>query len=464
MQKMSQQMKNTNDTNNNSAFYDELLRKALEAGFECAEVYVSGGDSFSVSVFNGEIDKYSVTTSFGLSFRGIYGGKMGYSYSEAIDDDTIEMLIDKAKQSAAIIENDDKQFMHDGSGEYADASAAYYAPLGEVSAQQKIDMALSMEKTAKDFDARIKNVPYDSVSTSSGHTLIKNTLGLDVSQKGNHYVAVVGTVAEQDGKTYMDYSFALGHDLAALDHDAMAKEAAQKTLACIGARPVSSGKYKAVLRNDVVCGLFSTFSGVFSAENAQKGLSLLAGKEGDDIAAPVVNLLDDPLRTGSVAISSFDSEGVPTYKKTIIENGRLCTLLHNLKTANKQGGSSTGNASKGGYRGTIGVSPAILVLESGEKSFDELLTQMNDGIVITDLQGMHSGANTISGDFSLGAKGFLVENGKITVPVEQITIAGNFFTLLKQISEVGSDIYKEFSGCALEMPSVLLEELSVAGS
>ncbi|MGI5900283.1 MAG: TldD/PmbA family protein [Christensenellales bacterium] len=449
---------------NKNAFYDQLLKRALEAGFESAEVYAGGSESFSVSVFSGEIDKYDVRNSFGVSFRGILNGKMGYSYSEALDESSIEMMIKNAKEAAEVIENDDVQFMHDGSGNYLDDSGAFFPPLEDAGEEQKIKMAVEMEKTARGFDERIKNVPYDSVSTASGHVTIKNTLGLDVSQRSNYFTAMVGTVAEENGKTYMDYDFTIGHDISALDHNALAENAAKKTLSAIGAKPVPSGKYRAVLRNDIVCDIFATFADVFSAESAQKGRSLLAGKEDEVIANENISLFDDPLREGSVAVSSFDAEGFPTYKKSLIEKGKLMTLLHNMKTAHKQGVKSTGNAHKSGYRGTIDVAPSILVLESGEKSFEQLLEEMGSGLVITDLQGMHSGANTVSGDFSLGAKGFLVESGKIVSPVEQITVAGNFFELLKSIGEVGSDVYKAFSGCALEMPSVLLRELSVAGS
>ncbi len=445
-------------------YFDKLLKKALEAGFESAEVYASGSDSFSVSVFGGEIDKYDVRNSFGVSFRGILNGKMVYSYSESLDESSIDMMIESAKQAADVIENKDVQFMHDGSGEYLDGSGAFFAPLEEADEQEKIKIAMEMEKTARAYDERIKNVPYDSVSTASSHVTIKNTLGLDVSQKSNYFTAMVGTVAEENGKTYMDYDFAIGHDISALDHSALAESAAKKTLSAIGAKPAPSGKYKAILRNDMVCDMFSTFADIFSAESAQKGRSLLAGKEGEIIAAKNLTLWDDPLREGSVVVSSFDAEGFPTYKKSLIEKGKLMTLLHNMKTAHKQGVKSTGNAYKAGYRGTIDVAPSILVLESGEKSFEQLLEAMQSGILITDLQGMHSGANTVSGDFSLGAKGFWVEGGKIISPVEQITIAGNFFELLKRIEDVGSDVYKAFSGCALEMPSVLLSELSVAGS
>ena len=202
-----------------------------------------------------------------------------------------------------------------------------------------------------------------------------------------------------------------------------------------------------------------TFWGVFSAENAQQNLSLFAGKEGENVAADVVNIVDDPLMKGGLATSAFDGEGSASRTKKVVDSGKLTTLLHDRKTARKQGVSSTGNAARVG--GRIMVAPTNLYIAAGEKSLDELMADVGNGVVITELAGLHAGANPSSGDFSLLSKGYTIENGKRGRAVEQITVAGNFYQLLKSICAVGSDL--TFEGSSIGSPSVDAGMLKISG-
>ena len=167
---------------------------------------------------------------------------------------------------------------------------------------------------------------------------------------------------------------------------------------------------------------------------------------------------------GKASSTPFDGEGVPTSYKEIISGGKLTTLLHNLKTAKKQGVKSTGNGSRPSYASPVGIAPTNFYIKPGEAGLDEMAAKLGDGLVITRLEGLHAGANPISGDFSLGAKGYKVENGRLGGAVKQITIAGNFYQLLKDIVEVGSDLRFGFPGAAcFGSPSVRVSKLSVAG-
>ena len=161
-----------------------------------------------------------------------------------------------------------------------------------------------------------------------------------------------------------------------------------------------------------------------------------------------------------MASCAFDDEGVATKAKNVIENGVLTTLLHNLKTAHKQGVATTGNASRS-YASPVGVSPSNFYFVPSEISYDELLTRLGDGLIITEVAGLHAGANAISGDFSLSAKGFRVREGKRAEAIKQITVAGNFYTLLKSVEAVGADL--KFGTGSYGSPSLLIESLSIAG-
>lgn len=447
---------------NINLFIDKLFEEAKKSEFTDFEVYYSGGDSFRVKVFEGKVDDYSVNTTYGISFRGLYNGKMGYSYTEAFDDDACTMLIENAMQNAKIIENEDKQFIFSGSKSYNEVNA-YNKELDNVGAKEKIEAALSLEKLAKNGHPAIDSVAHTLIQSGSGEIKIKNSKGLDLSFKDNLLFSYVIPVAKKGEKRVDGSAYQIVRDFTELDIENIAKEAVENAISMLDAKPVKSGEYKIIFENDCAGDLLETFSGIFSAENTQKDLSLLKGKENTKIASEKLTIIDDPLMENGYVSSSFDSEGVATYTKSIVEDGVLKTLLHNLKTAEKDGVKSTGNASKGSYKANIGISGSNFYIKPSDKSFDELCKMVKDGLIITELAGLHSGANAVSGDFSLLAKGFKIVNGKKKDAVEQITIAGNFYTLLNEIEHIGNDLKFGIPGAScIGSPSIAVKSLSVA--
>jgi len=257
----------------------------------------------------------------------------------------------------------------------------------------------------------------------------------------------------------MEYE--ITRDPHAFDPQAVADVAVEEALRAVGGASLPSGNYPVILRWDAMSSLLQTFSGVFSAEQAQKGLSRLADKVGAVIAAPCVTLVDNPLLPGGFNSQPFDAEGVPTFHKDVIDAGKLLTLLHNMKTAAKAGVSSTGNAHKASFASPVTVAPSNFFLQAGRRSLRQLEESMGDGLVITDLSGLHAGANAVSGDFSLLCKGYEVKGGRFSRAMEQMTVSGNFYTLLKEITEVASDLRFDPSGIA--SPSVRVREMTLAG-
>jgi len=288
-----------------------------------------------------------------------------------------------------------------------------------------------------------------------------NSRGLDLSAHRDHLGAYVFPIARSGDKTGTAGRQLLVNDPAKLDLDKLAGESASEAIAFLDAQSIPSGKMRILLRPDVAADLMETFSGVFSADTAQKGLSLLKGKEGEMIASSCVSLVDNPLLPDGFASHAFDGEGVAARKKAIVTEGRLDTLLHNLKTARKQGVQTTGNASRASAAGPMTVAPSNFHFLPSNCCREELYLDAGEALLVTDLMGMHSGANSVSGDFSLGAKGFLIHGGKIDRPVNQITIAGNFFELLRDIEAVGSDL--EFGAGCFASPTLRIRSLSVAG-
>lgn len=444
-------------------FVKTLFDRAAREGFTACEVYYQNGSSFSVSVFGGEIRDYSSADAAGLSFRALIGGKMGYASTEALDLDAIDLLIDGARENAKLIESPDEQFLFPGSSAYAGVEN-HNPAIDEWSAAKKIELCKEFEKRTLAADPRIRQVGVCGVFSESSEVEIVNTLGLRVSHRANLIGGYVEPVAAEGDRTNTGFAMFYEGDPAKIDLDAAVEKGVREAVDGLNAESVAAGEYRVLLRNDCAATMLSTFSGVFSADRAQKGLSLLNGREGEKIAAECVTIVDDPHMPGQPASTPFDAEGVATYPKKVVERGVLKTLLHNLKTANKQGVKTTASASKSGYASSVSVAPTNFLIEPTNEPPETMLDRLSDGLFITDVQDMHSGADPISGDFSLSAKGYLVEHGKIARAVNQITVGGNFFKLLNGVEAVGGDLKFAFPGSSgFASPSILIRALSVAG-
>lgn len=448
---------------NVNSFIDTLFARAKEAGFEACEVYYTAASEFETDVLRGEILRYSVSDTLGLGFRGLIGGKMGYASTQILDGDAIDQLVDGAKTNAALIENPDKQFLYPGDADYPTVDT-FNPALETIASPEKIEMARELEKKALAADPRITQVDGCVIFSESTETLIRNTLGLNVSARANALGGYVAVIAREGDQVNSGGDTFCVHAPEEIDLDKTARAAVAEAVDGLNPKSAPSAATPVILAPDAAISLLRTFTGVFSADSAQKGISLLKDKEGELVASECVTLLDNPLLAGSPASRPFDGEGVRAREKKIIDSGRLTTLMHNLKTAHKQGVESTGNATRS-YNSALGIAPSNFYFMPGECSQQALMEKMENGLLITELQGLHAGANPISGDFSLSAKGFAVRGGKRAEAVAQITVAGNFYALLREIQSVGSDLKLGFPGlCRFGSPSLLVRELAIAGA
>ncbi len=442
---------------NFTEFRDALFSASLAAGCAAAEVCLTEGEDFEVRVLDGALDSYSVSRSAGLGLRVLLAGKNGYAYTERFED--AAALVRRAMDNARAIESADDHPMQ-GAQTYVEVTPPP-EPLVAMDEREKIELCREMERLTKAEDPRVQQVAYNIVSSGRGTVRIHNTLGLHAERPLAAGASLVVAVL-RDGAEVRDGS---GYRLGAASADvaACAKEAVREAAALMGAKSVPAGSYRVLLRNDAAASLLEAFSTVFSADRAQKGLSPLAGREGERIAGPGVTLTDDPLYEKRPR--AFDDEGTPSVTKNIIESGTLKTLLHNLKTAKKANVASTSNGARASAGSPVGVSPSNLYFVPGGEDFDALLGRLGSGLVVTEFGGLHAGVNAVTGNFSLEAKGRLVENGRIVRPVDQITVAGDFLSLLSSVEAVGSDLRFSFpSGSWVGSPSLLIPKLLVSGA
>jgi len=439
-------------------FQEELLNKAMDAGFKEAEVYYERTESFQCMIFEGEIDSYETSEDGGLGLRGLYNGKMGYAYTEKMDEDSIPFLIERAKANADVLDEDDGTDIFEGSREYVGYDF-YSEELANVQIPEKIELIKSIEKKVLSYDPRIVSLNYCALQSFSGDRVMANSKGLSLKEKKNGLIIFISAVVKDGEEMKTGGTYKVTRNFDSFDADEIAKEVAEEALSNLGEKSIPTGKYPIIMRHNAAASLLATFTPIFSAENTQKGLSLLKGKVGEKIASDSFTLLDDPFHPDAVAGSNFDGEGVATKKQAIISNGILETLLHNRKTAKIEGVQTTAHAHKSSYKSTLSIAPLNMYIAPGVRTKEELISSLTEGVLISDLAGLHSGTNTISGDFSVAATGFHIKDGKIASPVKQMTIAGNFFDFMRDIEEIASDLY--FSPGGFGAPSVLLKEFSI---
>ncbi|ANF97497.1 TldD/PmbA family protein [Paenibacillus bovis] len=442
-------------------FQEMLFRQGEQYGYTDMEIYYSGSRAISVVVRQSEVDTYRITETNGLSFRGVIGGKMGYAFTEKIAEDSMMFLLEEAEGNAAVLEMEDDDELFAGSEQYPQLNT-YSALLMQTDPDILIQAAQKVERAVLASDERISMVRQSAASVREHELLIANTRGLHCHQQDSVGSVSVYLLAGEGQDTvtggWFEYSLT---DFSEIQLEQIAARAVEETVSKLGAASVPSDNYPVILREDAASSLLQTHASIFSAENVEKGFSSLVGKLGQRIAGSNITLIDDPLMPGVPGASIFDAEGVAARRNELIQEGTLMTFLHNRKTAAKAGAETTGNASKGGYKGKIGVSYHNLYLQPGTRSLDELIASTERGILITELQGLHAGTNPTSGNFSLACLGYLIENGKISRPVNQITVSGNFYDLLGEVEELGNDL--RFTGSCTS-PSLKIASLSISGS
>lgn len=443
-------------------FKQAVITAAQEKQLSDYEIYYSTSSGLDVSIFKREVKEYSTSSSLGVCFRCIINGKTGYAATENISAEDAKSIVERAIENAGSIENEEKTFIHGKGDTYAQLEPVVDT---NPSGKKLTALALVLQDTIYAADSRVTDGTESVVGHEKVAYALYNSNGLDLKDEAVFSYAVGEVIVEADGEKYSAFA------VEKIDDDnpdlkKIADKAVEDAVATIGADSLPSGKYKGILNNEVMYTFLSTYASVFYAEAAQKGMSLLKGKEGEQIAADFVTLTDDPLESTANIKRTFDGEGVATFKKNVIENGKLKTLLYNLKSANTAGVRSTGNGSKASYTSPVGTSIYSFYINPGNTSEEELCAMVGDGVMVTSISGLHAGANAVTGDFSLLSEGFLIKDGKKAAPIKNFTISGNFFSLLKDIKVLGSDF--KFSSSSMGSarcgsPSALFEEIAIAG-
>ena len=437
--------------------YDLFFKLAKEAGIEEAELYLSESRSLNIQLFHNNIEGYSDNNGYTILARGMINGKFGSASCDVWNKEKAAYLVREIAANAKVIENEDPMFIFEGSPKYKKVST-FNPDLEKVSIEEKIAKLRTLEKELRAYDPRIVEVGFSEYEESSGKITLLNSKGLKLTQRSNYYVYVAQAVATDGKQTKSGYDVLFDNDFAKADVVKLAKKIGKNTVDQLGGNPCETATYKAVLAPQVVRAFLSVIIGHVDAEEVQKQSSLFIGKLNQKVLSKKLTIEDRPLDK-SLFARGFDDEGVATSNKFIFKNGVLQTYLYNLTTAAKDGVSSTGN----GYRtgGKMGTSTTYLVLKPGKKSEEELFQEVGDGVLITEVSGLHAGLNPQSGNFSLQSTGYLIKNGKRDRPLDIITVGGNLLEVFNDVIEVGNNLETSPSGTVC--PSLLIKKISVSG-
>lgn len=437
--------------------YQALISKAKDYGFSDIEIYEYVSKGMYISIYNSKVDKNELKDVKEISIRAIYNGKMAYLDIENTEED-LDYILNNLRENAEVLTTEEEFAIFAGSKEYPQVKSEEN-DFEKYKVSNRIDLLLKLESDIKAADKRIVFVALCGYQESETSVRIINSKGLDI-KKENHFCSVaVQAVARENGDSQSAYDVEVKHRIEDLDLDRLRKEVVARTVSMLNAKPVLSKKYPVIIENKTMSRLFAAYQSIFSGESAIKKITPLLGKEDTQIISEKISIIDDPLKEDAIFIQPFDDEGVACYRKEVVANGVFKTFLHNLKTAKYFNTQSTGNGFKTGS--SIGVSGANIYIAPGNKTKEELIQSVDEGLLITTLEGLHAGVNPISGDFSLKASGFLIKQGKIDRAVTLIVISGNFFKLLNDVSDVGSDLIVRYNG--IGAPSIKFNNVAVSG-
>lgn len=437
--------------------YKRLMSEAKLQGFSDLEIYASYDRNLTMNVFNHKVDKNEQSELTSVTIRAIYQGKMAYLQLEN-DKEKIDFILANLKANATSLTTEENFFIYEGDKSYPQVEV-YALDFDQYTNADKLNLLLQVEETVKNSDERIKMVPHCQYTEELSRVRIVNSKGLDLV-KTNHYAALlVQAVAQEGNDSQSSFEVQFKHQVKELDPHAISEIACQKALAMLNAKSIPSKEYPIIIENETMSSFLSAYQNIFSGEAAIKKITPLLGKLGEEIASPLISIIDAPLMKAALMTHPFDDEGVACYNKKIVEEGKFLTFLHNLKTANYFQTKSTGNGFKAGAG--VGVRGANFHIAPGQVSKEEMIKTIQEGLLITELDGLHAGVNPISGDFSIKASGFYILEGKVNRPVSLFVIAGNFFTLLKEVEIVGSDLYMTYYGVGA--PSIKIPKIAISG-
>ena len=413
------------------------------------EFHFHSADGADVTSRFGDVENIQYHNDEALTVTCIDGKRKGVASTNNLSDESIELTIEKSKTIASFLETDKHQGLAKENliNEF-DIDCGINFPQ-ELSTEELVNMTIECEKSALDYDKRINNSEGSEYAYSQSNNLILNSHGAAGSYSSTSYTLSCVVIAEEEGLKERDYAFSTRRSFNQIgDPKAIGHESAKKVISRLGAKSISTRKCPIILTPELSVGLFSSFLSAINGNNIYKKNSFLRDFINKKVFSDHISISEQPNLKEGLGSRPFDSEGVITSDKLIVEDGVLNTYLLDTYSASQLSLKSTGNS---GY--------SNILINSTKPMMSNLVESIDNGIMVTELMG--SGANMLTGDYSRGAFGYLIENGKISYPVTNFTIASNMIEMFKNIEEIGNDYYLNSK---IKCGSLMINDMTVGGN
>lgn len=438
----------------------QTLDMAKSRGVDQADLILSKSKSLAINSSQGEVDKFKVSGAQAIGVRVIKNNRVGISYTEKIDQDSLGLMVDKAVENARNSDVDEFETIDEHAKSIVvENNAQIYKHDTHITTQEKIDLCLKLESEVKDRDNRVKSSPYNGVSDSEYQHYYLNSSGAFSFQEERSVNCYTSALMQEGDMNSMYYHSAVARSFDVLNWEECVDESLKHASHFLQGRPISSGSYDVFFDHGVLSSLFGCFSNIFSAKAAYEKVNPLADKLDQVVASEKLNIWDLPTFDKSFVYSPFDDEGFARSDLQLIGEGKLLNLCHNTATA-KYFKTNTNARGSRSLRSPLGVGTTTLVIDPAENEQIDLF--QDEYILIQQVSGLHAGTNPYSGDFSLEATGYLMRDGEIVQTVKGVTVGGNFFEMLKNISLIGNKLFSN-SSKTFFTPWIRFSGLKIAG-
>ena len=442
------------------AVADRIVAQAKKG--EHIEAYVGRGGETSVRVYESALEHFVSAQSEGVGIRVIKDGRTGTAYAGTLDDKAIAEVLADARDNVQFGTPDEYAGLAVPDGVEPVPQKFWDDALAQYPTDKKVDLTKDLERRALAADSRVRT---ESSNYDDGwdESAFATTTGIRTSGRSNScFVSVVTLADDVDDETQTGYGFSVGDSPNDFDLDKAAREAADRATRLLGATKPATKRTTVVLDPYVTSQFVSILSSAFNGENVAKGRSIFAGRLGEQVAVPFFTLVDDPTNKLAYTATDIDGEGLAARRNVLIKDGALQMFVHSSYSARRMQTKSTGNATRGGFAGSPGVGCLAMQVTPGAKSQAELIADIDDGVLIQEVSGLHSGVNPISGDFSTGASGMTITNGKVGAPIREFTIGSTLQRMLLDIVAVGNDVdWLPMRAAGL---SLVINDVTISGS
>ncbi len=438
---------------------DRIVARAAPG--EQVEAYVARGETTSVKAYGGEVESLTSAQSQGVGIRVVVGGRQGFAHAGTLDDDVIAETLAEARDNASFGEVDDFFGLAEPDDVPVVDQDLWSDELVAFPTADKVELALALERAVTGRDPRVTGVRTASYGDGRGEAAVVTTTGIRAWGRSAVCSLSVSALAVSGDETKIGSGIDVGRDPGTLDVEVAAADAVERATRLFGARKAPSQRLAVVFEPRLAATLVAIAGGTLTGERVLKGRSPFADRLGEQIAAPLLTLVDDPTDSRSMAADTHDGEGLACRRNVLVDGGTLHGFLHNAYTGRRAGAASTGSAVRG-YRSTPGVGCQALAIAPGAGTHDEVIAGVDHGFYVQSLTGLHSGVNAVSGDVSVGAEGLMIRHGELAEPVREVTIASTLPRMLLDVVAVGADL--EWLPGGTGAVTLVVDGLQLAGS